>query len=61
MKKTILAAIVMALTSCSVTRQTNEPGVIIKTDKARYVGGNARNFQARHDAKLKRQAVVVKN
>ncbi len=59
--KKLLFIIVVALSSCSVTRSTNEPGVIFKTDKARYVGGNSLHFQQRHEAKMKRQLQVTKN
>lgn len=51
--------LVLILSSCSVT---NKPGVILERPTYRIVAGNAKHFQQRYDAKVKReQAGLAKN
>lgn len=57
MKNIIFAAIVLALTSCSVA---NKHGVLKETSKGRWVSGNAKHFQQRHDAKVNKKVVAVR-
>lgn len=57
MKKTITVLLItLFLFSCSSTK---EYGVIKKTDNYRIVKGNAKNFQMRYDAKLKREGKLI--
>lgn len=62
-KKTTITIILLLLVTLLLFARckTTEEGVIKYTNNGRIVKGNAKHFQQRHDAKLKREEKLLTN